>query len=169
MKYLLSGFFLMSTLIQCSSNRSDTMEKFRGMWKLDKYESYDSATNSWLPSLNRQGYTGYILYDGIGHMGVQLIPPGFSDFDADKPIDSLDAKEQTRILKLQLRSFIYFADAKIIEKENSIEHHKLLSNDPIEWGTTSTRNFEFRGDTLILTAKELIAGLKTRLRWVKCK
>jgi hypothetical protein len=61
-------------------------------------------------------------------------------------------------LKFLTASFEYFANCKITEQGNSIEHYKLSSNNPKEWGTTVKRDFEFMGDTLILTSNELIGG-----------
>ncbi len=46
-------------------------------------------------------------------------------------------------------------------------YHIVSPNHPEDWGTTVKRNFEFKGDTLILTANELVGGRKTRLRWIK--
>jgi len=48
-----------------------------------------------------------------------------------------------------------------------IEHHIQMSNHQEEIGTTVKRRFEFKDDTLILTANELIGGSKTRLRWIR--
>jgi len=143
------------------------MGKFTGMWKLDKYESFDSASGKWHDAPSRVGYSGYILYDGKGHMGVQLLPPAFKDVDNTKNIDTLDDKELKKDLKLYSASFEYFANCNIKKEPNSIEHHIVTSNNPEDWGTTVKRNFEFKGDTLILTANELIGGHKTRLRWIK--
>ena len=76
-------------------------------------------------------------------------------------------EELKKILKLNSASFAYFANCNITEEANSIGHHNVSSNNPKEWGTTVKRNFEFRSDTLILTATELTDGRKLRLRWVK--
>ena len=143
------------------------MTKFTGMWKLVKYESVDSSTGKWYDTPSRIGYSGYIMYDGKGHMGVQLLPPGYKELNMTNSIDSLNSDELQRIVHLYSRSFEYFANCNINIADSSIEHHRVSSNNPKEWGTTLIRKFDFRGDTLILTAKELIGGLKTRLRWVK--
>lgn len=166
MKFVCLAALLIIIISSCTTKSQNVMDNFRGMWKLDKYESFDSANGKWHDSPNRIGYTGYIIYDGIGHMGVQLLPPGFKDVDINKSPDSLDGKELREIIKLHSASFTYFALCNITER-NSIEHHRLSSNNPREWGTTIQRDFEFKGDTLILTANELIGGLKTRLRWIK--
>jgi hypothetical protein len=34
-------------------------------------------------------------------------------------------------------------------------------------GRSLTRDFDFKGDTLVLTAHERITGQKLRLRWIK--
>ena len=142
------------------------MDKFAGMWKLDKYESFDSASGKWHDAPSRVGYSGYILYDGKGHMGVQLLPPEFKNVFNNKNTDTSDVQELKKDLRLYSASFEYFANCDI-KKENLIEHHIISSSHPEEWGTTVKRNFEFKGDTLILTANELIGGRKTRLRWIK--
>jgi Lipocalin-like domain len=149
----------------CANVSQNSMSKFTGMWKLDKYESFDSTSGQWHDSPNRMGYTGYILYDGIGHMGVQLLPPGFKDVDKTN-IDSASNDELRKTLQLQVGSFSYLGNCNMTDS-GIIEHHRLSSNHPKEWGTTIKRSFEFKGDTLILTANELIGGLKTRLRWIK--
>ena len=165
-KFVCGIIFMIIIVSSCNDGSQKAMSQFRGMWKLDKYESFDSATGKWNDSPNRIGYTGYILYDGIGHMGVQLLPPGFKDVANYQNIDSISGEELKKILRLHTTSFSYFGNC-VITEGNLIEHHRLSSNNPMEWGTTIKRNFEFKGDTLILTAKELIGGLKTRLRWIK--
>ena len=149
----------------CANVSQNSMLKFTGMWKLDKYESFDSISGKWHDSPNRIGYNGYILYDGIGHMGVQLLPPGFKDVDKTNT-DSAGNDELRKTLQLQAGSFSYFGNCNITDS-GTIEHHRLSSNHPKEWGTAIKRSFEFKGDTLILTAYELIGGFKTRLRWIK--
>jgi Lipocalin-like domain len=161
------GITMLLIISSCQVNQQNDMKKFTGMWKLDKYESLDTITSKWYPSPKRVGYTGYILYDGMGHMAAQLLPPGFKDFDNSKNIDSLNNMELKKIVNNYYSSFDYVATCKITDDGKSIEHYKLSSNNPKEWGTSVKRDIEFKGDTLILTAKELIGSLKTRLRWVK--
>lgn len=100
-------------------------------------------------------------------MGVQLLPPAFKDVLSNKNIDTSDVEQLKKDLKLYSATFEYFANCVIKEETNLIEHHIVSSNNPEDWGTTVKRNFEFKGDTLILTANELIGGRKTRLRWIK--
>src|SRR6266513_539475 len=94
------GITLLMVISSCKDNQQNLMKKFAGMWKLDKYESFDSMSSRWHDAPNRVGYSGYILYDGKGHMGVQLFPPAFKDVDINKNIDSLSNEELRRILRL---------------------------------------------------------------------
>jgi Lipocalin-like domain len=165
-KFVCSILICMSIVAGCRDRSKNSMTAMRGMWKLDKYESLDSLSGKWHDTPGRIGYTGYILYDGIGHMGVQLLPPGFKDVSNVESIDSIPNEELKKLVKLHKSSFSYFATCNISEG-NTMEHHRISSNNPREWGTTIRRDFEFNGDTLILTAHELIGGLKTRLRWIK--
>jgi Lipocalin-like domain len=166
MKTITEFILFAISIAGCISNSKKIMNKFHGMWKLDKYESYDTVSNKWNNSSARAGYTGYILYDGVGHMGVQLLPPSFKELANNQIPDSLNMDELKLLLRLHTTSFCYFGTYDI-KNGNIIAHHRLSSNNPNEWGTTINRNFEFRNDTLILTASELIGNLKTRLRWIK--
>jgi hypothetical protein len=135
------------------------------MWRLDKFESLDSLSNRWTDDSTRVGWSGYILYDGQGHMGVHLIPNGYKDFDSKKNIDSLSDDDLKELTKFYKSNFVYFANYNI--NGTVIDHQRLTATEPGNWGTTLTRDFDFKGDTLILTAHEKIAGQKLRLRWIK--
>src|SRR5882724_1462555 len=114
---LVYGITLLAIIVSsCKDSSQNVMAKFRGMWKLDKYESLDSATGKWHDTPNRIGYTGYILYDGIGHMGVQLLPPGFKDVENHQNIDSASDEELKKNLRLHTTSFSYFANCDITEE-----------------------------------------------------
>jgi hypothetical protein len=141
-------------------------DRFRGMWRLDKFESLDSVSNKWVDDTTFIGYTGYILYDGEGHMGVHLTPKGYKNFNSAKNIDSLNMDELKVLAKFYQSNFVYFGDYSFLN-DSIIEHKRLSATEPKNWGTTLTRKFYFNKDTLILTAYEKIRGQKTRLRWVK--
>jgi len=109
------------------------------------------------------GCTGYITYDGQGHMGVQITPKGYKDYNTNKNLDSLTNTELKELIKLYQSNWVYFASYKITG--NTIEHLRLSATEPKNWGTTLTRDFDFKGDTLILTAYEIVNGKKSRLFW----
>ncbi|MEJ0056188.1 MAG: hypothetical protein WDN75_11295 [Bacteroidota bacterium] len=59
---------------------------------------------------------------------------------------------------------VYFSTYAINENEKVVAHTKLTSSfDDV--GSTVKRNFEFVGDTLILTPQE--SEGKLRIRWVR--
>ncbi|MEJ0057414.1 MAG: hypothetical protein WDN75_18210 [Bacteroidota bacterium] len=112
---------------------------------MDKHEVLDSTTGRWLIDSTRIGITGYVVYDGKGHMGVQQLKmPG-------------DTSEN-------IIDIVYFSTYAINENEKVVAHTKLTSSfDDV--GSTVKRNFEFVGDTLILTPQE--SEGKLRIRWVR--
>ncbi len=150
----------------CTTIRqSSSTEKFKGMWRLDKFETLDSLTGNWNIDSARMGYTGYILYDGLGHMSVEQNPPGYSRFTINKSIDSLDKEDLKKVAKLYRSNYTYTGNYTIEGK--TITHKRLSATNPKDWNTALKRDFEFRGDTLILTTQEKINGTKLRIRWIK--
>ena len=159
-------FFLIIIAIACISKSPDTVnDKLRGMWKLDKFESYDSVSRKWGDDVTRIGYTGYILYDGIGHMAVHLMPKAYNEFDSKKKPDSLSFDELKDLTKIYMANYVYFANYRI--ENGTVYHTKLSATNPKDKGSVAVREFEFLGDTLILRPKEKINGQRLRLRWVK--
>jgi hypothetical protein len=135
------------------------------MWKLDIFESYDSISGKWSHWETARYHDGNILYDGKGHMAVHLTSKGYKDFDLSENVDSLSMESLKERLKFYQTNFVYFADYETTN--NAIDHHRLSATEPINWGTLLTRDFEFKNDTLILSAREIIDGNRLRLRWVK--
>jgi lipocalin-like protein len=160
------ALLILLTIFACSSNQTID-EKFNGMYKLDRFESFDSVTGKWVPDKWRGEYAdGFILYDGKGHMSVHLYPKDYKDFDTNKNIDSLDCRGLIELTTFYKSNFVYFANYKVIN-DSTIEHHRVSATEPRNFGTTLIRNFEFRKDTLILTATEKIENKKMRLWWIK--
>ena len=75
--------------------------------------------------------------------------------------------QHMRFMVPRKSNFVYFSDYTLAD--STVEHKRLSATEPQNWGKSLTRNFEFKQDTLILTAHEIIAGQKVRLRWVKLK
>jgi len=138
---------------------------FHGMWRLEKIESFDMHSGTWLYDSAFSGWNGHIIYDGQGHMGVQITPKGYQDFNANKNIDSLSNEDLKELVKFYQSNWVYFANYGITGR--TVEHKRLSATNPREWGTVLKRDFEFRQDTLILTAHEIMGGKKSRLWWVK--
>ncbi len=130
-------------LSQCRTE-SSPREKFHGMWKMDRHEMKDSASNKWLLDSTRIGLTGLVVYDGIGHMGVQQLKAA-----NDSSENNID--------------ITYFGTYEILANE-VIQHTKLTSSFD-DAGRSVRRAYEFRGDTLLLTPQE--AQGRLRIRWIK--
>ncbi|NVO18953.1 MAG: lipocalin-like domain-containing protein [Bacteroidetes bacterium] len=156
------SLFLLA-IYSCGTKKQQNNDKFQGMWKLDKFESFDSGI--WTADTTRSGYTGFIIYDGKGHMSVQLIPKGYNDLNSNVEIDSLNQEDLKSLTKLYSSNYVYFAD--YILSDSTIEHKILSATDPANCGQTLTRNFEFKGDTLILTPHVNVGDRKLRLKWTK--
>ncbi len=98
------------TIYSCGNNETKLTNQFSGMWRLDKFEAYDSSANTWSDDTTRNGWNGYILYDGHGHMGVHLTPKGYKDFDTNKNIDSLNHDDLVVLTKFYKSNFVYFSN-----------------------------------------------------------
>ena len=63
------------------SNQSKNSKKvsLAGMYKLLIMENQDS-TGTWHEDSWAKGGDSYIVYDGLGHMAVQITPKGYKDF-----------------------------------------------------------------------------------------
>ncbi len=161
----LLGLVTLLTIFSCGNKEQTNNDKFHGMWRLDKFETLDTVAGKWTDDTTRIGYTGYILYDGQGHMGVHITPKGYKDFDTNQNIDSLNHDDLIALAKFYKSNFVYFSDYIIDDK--TVEHRKLSATEPKNWGKSVTRDFTFKQDTLILTPKEIIEGQIVRLRWIK--
>jgi hypothetical protein len=163
---IMSGVIILCTFTGCSNKVQVVDEQFNGMWKLEKIESIDKESGNWTYDPAFNGWNGYILYDGHGHMGVQITPNGYRDFDVDKNIDNINNEDLKELVKFYQSNWVYFANYKITNQ--TIDHKRLSATNPKDWGSVLTRDFEFRKDTLILTAHEIVGGKKSRLLWIKC-
>lgn len=164
---LLFALFILLQFSACRKNEQVNDSKFNGTWELDKIETLDKESGKWDYDSTFSGWTGYIIYDGQGHMAVQITQKGYKDFDANKNLDSISNESLKELVIFYKSNWVYFADYKITN--NTIEHKRLSATEPKDWGTVLTRDVEFRNDTLILTAHEIVGGRKSRLWWNKLR
>ena len=146
------------------------------MYKLYSIESQDS-TGSWKKSGWANGGEGYIVYDGLGHMAVQITPNGYNDFNWLNEEQALDDKilndkidiMSTTELKAAVAEFssnyVYVANYTIDDATDIITHQRLISTIPAIWGTEVKRKFSFSSDTLIL----INPVVNRRLIWIRQK
>jgi hypothetical protein len=116
------------------------------MWKLDHHEIKDSISGRWLPDSTRVGLSGFVIYDGLGDMGVQQV-------------EASDNASENNI------GIVYFA--KYILLENNVIQHTKVSSSFDDVGRSVRRGFEFHGDTLLLIPQE--AGGQLRAMWIKVR
>lgn len=168
--------FTISVLLFACMNKSKTSrdEQLAGMYKLLIIENQDSS-GAWHEQEWGKGGDGYIVYDGKGHMAVQITPKGYKDFqwlDEESSINQTGVKEKTDSmsvdeLKAAVREFVsnyvYIASYTIEDSADVVIHHRISSTIPAIWGTTVRRSFSFSGDTLIL--KNL--NVNRRLKWIR--
>src|SRR6188474_1653534 len=92
-------------LASCSEKkRSNDNSRLAGMYKLYIAENADS-NGVWHEDPWTKGGTGYIVYDGIGHMAVHITRQGYNDFKwlpeeeslrpqrIDQKLDSMSTEE----------------------------------------------------------------------------
>lgn len=153
------------TIFSCGSKQ--TIDKFAGTYRLDKFESFDSISDK-LSAYKWRGKDagGFIQYDGKGHMSVNIFPSDYKDFNTTKNIDSLDKESLKELARFYKPNFVYFADYKILN-DSMIRHIRRSTTEPQNIGDTVFRHFEFRKDTLLLKAMWKIENKTIRLRWIK--
>lgn len=162
--------------INCKTNlQSNTKDNLAGMYKLYLIEEQDS-TGTWKESDWAKGGDGYIIYDGLGHMAVQIIPNGYKDFKwlseeqalnkriVEQKTDSMSTNDLKAAVSEFASNYVYVADYSISDT-NVITHRRLTSTIPAIWNTDVKRKFSFNGDTLILRNP----NANRILKWVRQK
>ena len=176
-KYLSILFVIILFLTSCS-NQSKTSQNvsLAGMYKLLIVENQDS-TGTWQEDSWAKGGDSYIVYDGLGHMAVQITPKGYKDFKwftelesinenfVKQKVDSMSLADLKAAVVEFSSSYVYVANYRIDDTANVVTHNRLTSSIPSVWGTDVKRAFTFSGDTLILK----ILNRNRRLKWVRQK
>jgi hypothetical protein len=173
-------FTLMAVIVflsACSNNiKSDRNSQLEGMYKLFIIEIRDSS-GVWHEQEWGKGGDGYIVYDGKGHMAVQITPKGYKDFkwleeepsinsdEVRKKTDSMTMDELKAAVQEFESSYVYFGNYSVDDTTDVVTHYRISSSIPAIWGTNVKRKFLFRGDTVILEP----LNANRRLKWVKMK
>lgn len=165
-------------LTACSNKKTSNADNsIAGLYKLQIIEKLDSTTHKWYEEGFGRGGDSYILYDGSGHMAVQITSKGYKDFDwltekqatdeklLTRHIDSMSCEQLKSAVTEFTSSFVYFGDYSINDTTNIITHKRLSSSIPAAWGTIVKRKFFFIGDTLTL----MFPDGKMKLKWIRQK
>jgi hypothetical protein len=168
---------LMLFLAACNTQqKTDTNSKLAGMYKLLIIEMQDSS-GIWHEQEWSKGGDSYIVYDGLGHMAVQITPKDYKDFNWMKEEETINkdilkqkvdsmSQEQLRAALMEFASnYAYVANYSINDSESVITHNRLSHTIPSAWNTSVKRKYEFKGDTIFLQVLEV----KRRLTWIRQK
>ena len=135
-----------------------------GTWSLARYEARVGDQPPTLPFGPHAA--GRLMYDGLGHMAVQLLVP-------DRPLfASPDWTEGTPTeIETAFEGFVaYYGDYTLDEAAGTITHHLKGAHYPNWIGTQQVRTFRFEGDTLVLSTPPFFGmGMEAvhTLWWVK--
>lgn len=175
----MKGYLLLFSaiyLISCSRPTKNKNGLLAGMYKLYKIESQDS-TGIWRESGWANGGESYIVYDGLGHMAVQITPKGYKDFkwlDEEQAINEKMVKEKIDSMSLtELKSvvtefasnYVYVGNYMVDDTANIVTHKRIIGTIPAVWGTEVKRKFSFSGDTIVLKPVDA----NRRLIWIRQK
>jgi len=160
-----------------TKSKGERMKSLAGMYKLVIMENVDSATGQWSEDPWAAGGESYIIYDGLGHMAVEITPKDYKAFKWITENQSTDLKRFNQhidtlseaSLKAAVREFaanyVYFANVRINDTADIVSHDRISGTIPVVWGTAVHRTFRFSGDTLIL---QVLNGNR-RLKWIRMK
>jgi hypothetical protein len=171
------SIFVSLFVTACKTKPSDdTNNQLAGMYRLLIIENKDS-TGAWKQQEWARDGDGYIVYDGKGHMAVQILPKGYKDFqwmdeessiNSDKlsaKTDSMSADELRAAVKEFASSYVYFGNYSVSDTADVVTHDRLISSIPAIWGTTVKRRLLFKGDTIVLEP----LNANRRLKWIRVK
>lgn len=135
-----------------------------GGWSLYSMDLFSDSLNEYAPFLG--GMQGNLVYDGKGHMSVQLQRADYNDFTGE--VNNFTEENSDEALRHLTMNYCYSGTYVILPGDTIIEHHRLLHSDPGDAGSVVQRRISYANDTLILQPlEEQNAGF--RLKWVKLK
>jgi hypothetical protein len=159
----------------CSENKSiDKRARLAGMYKLYIAENADS-NGVWHEDPWTKGGTGYIVYDGLGHMAVQINRKGYNDYQwlpeeeslrdekINAKLDSMSVDELKDAVRAFSGSYVYAGNYTIEDTADVVKHERLSTTIHSPVGSTVRRAFTFSGDTIILR----VLNGNRRLKWIK--
>lgn len=174
----LAVFLISSVLIAACTGKAKPgrNEQLAGMYKLLSIMVQDSSGvyhDEWASD-----GTGYIIYDGKGHMAVHITPKVYHEFKWDlteseslypekikAKLDSMSVMELKAAVGEFVSNYVYVANYTVSDTADFVIHNRLSHTIPASWNTTVKRRFIFRGDTL-----ELHNDVdKRKLLWIKLK
>ena len=176
LKQKLAWLFIVTVLlVACSEKKStEKISRLSGMYKLYIAENADS-NGVWHEDPWTKGGTGYIVYDGNGHMAVHITRNGYNDYKwlteeeslqdekINQKLDSMTTEELKAAVRAFASSYVYAGNYTIEDSADVVKHERLSTSIHSPVGSTVRRAFTFSGDTIIL---KVLNGNR-RLKWIK--
>ena len=142
--------FIAAMLYSCRDKAGNSPNKqLAGMYKLYSIEVQDSTGNyhhEWASD-----GTGYIVYDGLGHMAVHITPKAYKDYQwvlseneslypekIRAKMDSMSVDELKTALQEFISNYVYVANYSVADSTGVIVHNRLSHTFPASWNTTVT-------------------------------
>ncbi len=171
--FLLLSLYMLAS--GCSENKPiDKRARLAGMYKLYIAENADS-NGVWHEDPWTKGGTGYIVYDGLGHMAVQINREGYNNYQwlpeeeslrdekINAKLDSMSVEDLKAGVRAFSGSYVYVGNYTIEDTADVVKHERLLTTIHSPVGSTVRRAFTFSGDTIILR----VLNGNRRLKWIK--
>lgn len=169
-------FLFFSVLVSACADKSKPNRNalLAGMYKLYIAENADS-NGVWHEDPWTKGGSGYIVYDGIGHMAVHITRQNYNDFKwlteeeslrperINQKLDSMSTEELKKAVRAFSSSYVYAGNYIVEDTIDVVKHHRISTSIHSPVGTTVRRAFTFSGDTIILR----VLNGNRRLKWIK--
>ena len=171
-------FYLLSTcmlICGCTEKKpADKLSRLAGMYKLYMAENADS-NGVWHEDPWTKGGTGDIIYDGMGHMAVQITRKSYNDYKwlpeeeslrdekVNQKLDSMSTDELKDAVRAFASSYVYAGNYTIEDTIDVVKHERISTSIHSPVGSTVRRAFTFSGDTIIL---HVLNGNR-RLKWIR--
>jgi hypothetical protein len=168
-------FIIPVCLFACTdTSKPDRNRLLAGMYKLYIAENADS-NGVWHEDPWTKGGTGYIVYDGIGHMAVHITRQGYNNYKwlseeeslrdekINQKLDSMPTEELKEAVRAFSSSYVYAGNYTVEDTIDVVKHHRISTSIHSPVGSTVRRGFTFSGDTIILR----VLNGNRRLKWIK--
>lgn len=145
--------------------KDEIAARFVGTWKLVSIE--EPRPNGETATSTGRYPAGLLIYDGTGHMSLQIVfreRPNFSSGGRQGTLEEVKAAFEGYVA--------YFGTYEVEGKDGTVTHRVEGSLVPNNLGTVVKRSFEFSGEQLILAPPRPRAGgepVGTRLIWERVK
>ncbi len=167
---------LISALVFACNDKTtvDKRSRLTGMYKLYIAENADSS-GIWHEDPWTKGGTGYIVYDGMGHMAVHITRKGYNDYkwlpeeeslrdeSINLKLESMSTDELKEAVRAFASSYVYAGNYTIEDTIDVVKHERISTSIHSPQGSTVRRAFAFSGDTIILR----VLNGNRRLKWIK--